>query len=130
MIGERRALQIVVVLACIVPISAGAFGVYSGSSFLADHPSSSLQDSHFRYLSGLLLAIGILFLTAVPRIERHGVRFRVLTGIVAVGCLARLAAALLLGPFSASVLFALAMELVVTPGVMLWQRRIQRAVNR
>ncbi len=42
-------------------------------------------DSHFRYLSGLLLAIGIGFASTVPRIEAQGGRFWLLTGIVMVG---------------------------------------------
>lgn len=116
MVGERRALQIAVLLACAVPIGAGLAGVYYGAPFLVDQPSSALHDSHFRYLSGLLLAIGFAYLGAVPNIERHAGRFRLLTLIVVTGGLARLAEAFLAGSASNSVVFALVMELVVTFG--------------
>ncbi len=81
-------------------------------------------DSHFRYLSGLLLGIGIAFATTIPGIERHTTRFRVLTGIVVVGGAGRLMSLLLRGAPDAAMLAALAMELVVTPALALWQARV------
>ena len=42
-------------------------------------------DSHYRYLSGLLLGIGLGFWTAIPNIEHEGHHFRLLAAIVVVG---------------------------------------------
>jgi hypothetical protein len=83
-------------------------------------------DSHFRYLSGLLLAVGLGFLSTIPRIETHGGRFRLLTGIVVMGGIGRLLSLLAIGLPSSTMLAALAMELAVTPGLAVWQHRVAR----
>jgi hypothetical protein len=86
-------------------------------------------DSHFRYLSGLLLAVGIGFVSTIPRIETHGGRFRLLTGIVVVGGIGRLASLLAAGPPSSMMIAALGMELLVTPGLAIWQSRVAHRSN-
>jgi hypothetical protein len=123
---ERRALQLAVALASLVPISAGAVGILLGGAMVGIVGASTDADSHFRYLSGLLLGLGIVFLSSVPRIERHGARFRLLGLLVVIGGLARLLSLCLRGGPSGPVLFALVMELAVTPGLVLWQARIAR----
>jgi predicted MFS family arabinose efflux permease len=84
-------------------------------------------DSHFRYLSGLLLAIGVGFVSTIPRIETHGDRFRLLSGIVVVGGIGRLLSLPTVGPLSPVMTAALVMELIVTPGLAVWQMRVARA---
>jgi hypothetical protein len=121
---ERRLLQIAVLLAGMVPVSAGAAGVFLGVSLLANAAPGSDLDSHFRYLSGLLLAVGLAFWATVPGIERHGTTFRLLGGIVVLGGLGRLAGVLLAGPPSRGMLLTLVMELGVTPLLCLWQARV------
>jgi hypothetical protein len=120
---ERRLLQIAVALGSLVPIIAGAAGILSGPAMVEASGTVS-ADSHFRYLSGLLFGIGIAFVTTIPRIERHTGRFRVLAGIVVAGGIGRLLSLLIRGAPDAAMLAALAMELVVTPALTLWQARI------
>ena len=86
-------------------------------------------DSHFRYLSGLLLGIGIGFVSTISRIETQGQRFLLLTGIVVAGGIGRLLAIPLFGPPSRAMAAAAVMELIVTPGLALWQRRVARAAR-
>jgi len=94
-----------------------------GTSLLGDTGNVSL-DSHFRYLSGLLLGIGIGFLTTIPNIERKSARFQLLTLIVVIGGIGRLAGVFLEGVPDNSMIAALGMELVVTPVLCLWQYRV------
>ena len=124
---ERRALQIAVALGSLVPISAGAAGILLGPR-LVDAAASGLidLDSHFRYLSGLLLAIGIGSVSTIPRIETHGRRFWLLTGIVVVGGLGRLMSLWAIGVPSVPMVAALGMELVITPGLAVWRWRVGR----
>lgn len=124
---ERRLLQAVIVLGCVVPILGGGYGVLRGLSMLGLAGTGVGADSHFRYLSGLLLGIGLGFLSTVPRIEAHSARFRLLAGIVVIGGFGRLLSVILTGAADPTTLFALAMELVVTPLLALWQGRIARA---
>ena len=122
---SRRILQIVVAAAGIVPVGAGLLGVLLGPGMiLAGGHVSVSQDSHWRYLSGLLLGIGVAFWSTIPRIEAAGRTFRLLTGIVVVGGLARLWALLTFGRPDAAMLFGLAMELLVTPALAVWQYQL------
>ena len=83
-------------------------------------------DSHFRYLSGLLLGIGLAFWSTIPGIERKGRMFQLLTAIVFIGGLARLYGVLIDGWPGAPMIGGLAMELVVTPLLCLWQALLAR----
>lgn len=125
---ERRMLQYVVGLGGLVPVTAGLYGVLFAAGLTGDRLSVT-GDSHYRYLSGLLLGIGLLFWSAIPAIEDRGGRIRVLTLVVVAGGLGRLAGLLLTGLPSLSMLGALAMELLVTPAICLWQLRVSHAVR-
>jgi hypothetical protein len=124
---EKRALQIMVAVGSLVPIVAGAAGVWLGPRLVDNHIEvSEGLESHFRYLSGLLLGIGLAYAASVPRIEKRERRFLLLTGIVVIGGLARLYSVVTYGPPTWSIAGALTMELLVTPGLWLWQRRIAK----
>ena len=120
-----RSLQVAVALGSLVPIGAGAAGMLLGPRMVgAVVVGSADLDSHFRYLSGLLLAIGLGYVSTIPRIETQGSRFRLLTWIVVVGGVGRLLSLLSIGPASPVMTAALVMELVVTPCLALWQYRV------
>jgi hypothetical protein len=122
--AELRALQIAVAIGGVVPVSAGLAGVLMGQDMAGSCASDVSADSHFRYLSGLLLGIGFAFWSTIPNVARHARRFRMLTAIVFLGGMGRLLSFIELGAPSASMLFGLAMELIVTPALCLWQARI------
>jgi len=87
---EKWFLQICVIAGGLVPVSAGLWGVLFGPAMISGNRIDAAMDSHFRYLSGLLLATGLGFWSTVPDIETKTARFRVLTGLVVVGGLGRL----------------------------------------
>lgn len=125
--GERRLLQAAVLIAGCVPVLGGLAGVILGSDVVnATSPDLASSDSHVRYLSGLLLGIGLVFWSLVPKIERAGDLFRAFTGLVVVGGVARLASVVASGLPSWVMLAALVMELAVTPLLCLWQHRLER----
>ena len=121
---QRLCLQFVMAIACLVPIAAGLSGALMGSGVLEKGSAGISEDSQFRYLSGLLLAIGLCFLSLVPKIERATAAMRALTFIVITGGLARLAGIAILGFPSRPMLGALALELAVTPLLCLWQAKL------
>src|ERR687893_234059 len=123
---ERRYLQRTVAVLALIPVSAGLFGVLFGPALTGDRVSVS-ADSHFRYLSGLLLGIGVIFWSTVPAIEEKTGRFRLLALLVVIGGLARLTGLLLTGVPSLYMLGGLAVELVVTPIIAIWQTRVANA---
>jgi hypothetical protein len=126
---EKRALQLAILAGGFVPVLAGGAGVLAGLGMIPHAAGDASLDSHFRYLSGLLLAIGVAFWSAVPDIERQGSRVRLLTAIVVTGGLARALGVLHEAPGGAMRL-ALVMELGVTPLICLWQARIAGRTNR
>ena len=129
--AERRLLQGAVAVACLVPLLAGLAGIAEGPAMVRGGAAMSADlDSHMRYLSGLLLGIGVAFLSCVPRIEGRGQVFQLLGGIVVVGGLARLGSLLAVGVPGLEHQLALGMELFVVPALMLWQARIARCWRR
>ena len=118
---ERRLLQQVIAVAALVPVLSGLSGVVFGFALTGDRTMSVSADSHFRYLSGLLLGIG---LCTIPSIEEKTTFFRFLTLVVVLGGIARLLGLWLTGVPSLTMLAALFMELVVTPVLCLWQTRV------
>ena len=86
----------------------------------------STADSHFRYLSGLLLGIGVTAWSLLPRIDSAGPTFRALTGVVVIGGLCRLASLALVGAPSSPMLGGLVMELLITPALAVWHWSFER----
>ncbi|MGE7206142.1 DUF4345 domain-containing protein [Sphingomonas sp. NPDC019816] len=124
---ERRLLQGVVAIACLVPLSIGGISVVLGPRWLGHAPVVPTDlDSQFRYVSGIFLGLGIAFVTCIPGIERKRARFRLLGLLVVAGGLARLGSWAMVGAPSAGHRLGLMMELVVVPLLMLWQARVAR----
>ena len=121
---EKRLLQRAVAIGGLVPVAAGLFGVLFGHAMTGDRDLSVSADSHFRYLSGLLLGIGLCFWSTIPNIEEKTTFFRFLTLIVVLGGVARLLGLWLTGIPSIAMLGGLFMELIYTPAMCLWQTRV------
>ena len=122
---ERRWLQIAIALLGLIPVSAGAAGALLGPAML-NEIGDAVLDSHFRYLSGVLLAIGLGYWTAIPRIELQGERIGILTLVVVGGGFCRALGMLLYGLPGGGMTAALAVELVLAPLIYLWQVRVAR----
>ena len=122
---SKRLLQALVALLALIPTSAGIAGIVLGPDFLRlDPPWPVDLDSHFRFLSGVFLAVGTGFYSCIPSIEAKGSRFRLLAALVFCGGLARLFSLIVSGLPSAGHLAGLGMELVAVPLLVLWQAKI------
>lgn len=125
---RKRLLQITVALLGLLPLSAGLAGVILGPEFLRGPIAPTVDlDSHFRYLSGIFLGVGLIFYATIPAIERKTTLFRVAAALVALGGLARLVSLLSVGAPSVGHLVGLGLELVVVPLLALWQGRVAAA---
>jgi hypothetical protein len=127
---ERTLLRLAVGIFALIPISAGIAGIWLGAAMTGEDAHAVALDSHVRYLSGILLAIGLAFWATLPTIERRTARFQLLTFLVFIGGLGRLLGVALMGLPSKPMLGGLVMELVVTPLICLWQMRVARRVDR
>jgi hypothetical protein len=117
--APRNILRLCVCLAATVPVVGGAWGVIDSLGGV-----SGWSADHYRYLSGLLLAIGLGFWSTVPNIERRTQRFRLLTGLVVIGGLCRLLGVALGDHLTLPVALALVLELVATPLLCVWQAQV------
>lgn len=117
--AHRNALRLCVCLVGAVPVVGGAWGAIESLGGV-----SAWSVDHYRYLSGLLLAVGLGFWSTVPNIERRTQRFRQLTGLVAIGGLCRLLGVALGDPVTVPVVVTLVLELAVTPLLCAWQGQI------
>jgi hypothetical protein len=125
---ETRMLQATVGVLAVVPVAAGLAGIVQGPRFLgAEAPWPADLDSHFRFLSGTFLALGLAWYSCIPDIARKTGRFRLLALLTFAGGLARLVSLGLAGALSAGHLYGLGAELVVVPVLVLWQARIAAA---
>ncbi|QPC85816.1 DUF4345 domain-containing protein [Mesorhizobium sp. NBSH29] len=128
MMQEKRALQAIVSVLAAVPVMAGLAGVVMGPAFLkTPQPWPADLDSHFRFLSGVFLAVGVAWYSCVPHIETRTNRVRLLGAITVSGGAARLVSLVLAGAPSAGHIYGLAAELIAVPLLILWQRRIARS---
>jgi Flp pilus assembly protein TadB len=125
---EKRLLQIAIAIAGLIPVTAGMWGGLRGIAMLG-YWGDAAVDSHFRYLSGLLLAIGVAYWTTIPDIERQGARISLLTLIIVTGGFFRAFGMLADGSPGPIMTAALVVELAVTPLLYLWQLRIARDVS-
>ncbi len=125
---ERRLLQATVAAASLVPLAMGGLSILRSADVLKgmEPPFPVDLDSHYRYLSGLLLGIGLVFVASIPRIERRRTVFLTLGAVILVGGLARLWSLLEVGAPSVGHRFGLGMELFAVPLIVLWQGRVAR----
>jgi len=123
---EKRALQVAVALAGLIAVGAGMVGGLHGTLMLGDWGDVNL-DSHFRYLSGLLLGLGVAYWSTIPEIERHEARLGLVTLIVVTGGFFRALGLLASGSPALPMRVALVVELVGAPLLYLWQRRVAHA---
>lgn len=128
---EKRALQTVVAVACLLPLLVGGASVVHGPAIFG-HPADLPRDldSQFRYVSGIFFALGLGFVSCIPSIERKGPRFRLLGALVVVGGLSRAVSLAAFGAPSAGHLLGLAMEVLVVPLLLLWQANLAARLNQ
>ncbi len=121
---SKKFLQIAIAVGGLVPVSAGLCGIILGPQMITN--ALAPLDSHYRYLSGLLLGIGLGFWSCIPNIEHQTERAQILTAIVVIGGVGRVTSLWAAGIPDTPMLLALGMELLVTPLLCFWQYRISR----
>jgi hypothetical protein len=125
----RRLLQIVVAVAGLLGVILGLTGVLFGTMH-ADLSGDVVLDSYVRFGKGVLLAIGLIYWSSIPQIERHGDRIALITVILVVGSLSRLVSLADHGVPTLGILGNLIAGLVFVPLVWLWQRHVASVAQR
>ena len=126
---ERKLLQLAFACAGLALVGFGVAGVIFGANFM-DLTGNVVMDSYIRFLKGMLLAIGLIYWSAIPDIERHGERISLVTFILVLGAVPRLMAVIGHGVPTIGILVGLGGELIAAPLLWLWQRHIASVALR
>jgi hypothetical protein len=126
---ERSLLQIAVAVAGLIGVVLGLTGVLFGTMH-ADLSGDVVLDSYVRFGKGVLLAIGLIYWSSIPQIERHGDRIALITLILVSGSLSRLFSLAGHGVPTLGIISNLIAGLVFVPLVWLWQRHVASRAQR
>ena len=126
---ERKLLQIAFAIAGLVLVAFGLAGVFFGATFV-DLSGNVVMDSYIRFLKGMLLAIGLIYWSSFPDIERNGERISLVTFILVLGAVPRLMAVIGHGVPTIGIIISLVGELIVAPLLWGWQRRVAGIAQR
>lgn len=125
--NSPRLFRIIVAILALIPISAGGAGVMYGLSFPGFVVVTANADaaSHFRFLSGIFLAMGLAYWTVAIDLGNWLSRFQLLAALTIAGGVARGASLFADGAPSVGHLLGLGMELLVVPAMLLWSLRLR-----
>ena len=126
---ERKLLQATVAVAGFAGVVLGLTGVLFGTLY-ADLSGDAVLDSYVRFGKGVLLAIGLVYWSCIPRVELRGDRISLVTFILALGTLSRLFSAVGHGVPTLGIVANLITGLILVPLLWLWQRHVASAAQR
>jgi hypothetical protein len=126
---ERKLLQIAIAFAGLIGVGFGLAGVVFGVAF-TDVFDDGAIDSSVRFYKGMLLAIGLIYWSCIPEIERRGERLSLATFILVCGAASRLMAVIAHGVANLGMLLTLIAGLILVPLLLLWQRHVAQAAQR
>jgi hypothetical protein len=126
---ERKLLQATVAIAGLAGVILGLTGVLFGTLH-TDLSGDAVLDGYVRFGKGVLLAIGLIYWSCVPQIERRGDRISLITFVLVVGSLSRLISAVGHGVPTIGIVANLIAGLILVPLLWLWQRRIAAQAQR
>ena len=120
---ERKLLQATVAVAGFAGVVLGLTGVLFGTLY-ADLSGDAVLDGYVRFGKGVLLAIGLVYWSCIPRVELRGDRISLVTFILALGTLSRLFSAVGHGVPTLGIVANLITGLILVPLLWLWQRHV------
>ena len=126
---ERKLLQIAFALAGLVLVVFGLAGVFFGADF-ADLSGHVEMDSYFRFLKGMLLAIGLIYWSCIPKVEQRADRISLVTFILVFGTVSRLLSVVGHGVPTLGIVLNLIAGLVLVPLLWLWQQHVAALAQR
>lgn len=126
---ERKLLQAAVAVAGFAGVFLGLTGVLFGTLY-ADLSGDVVLDGYVRFGKGLLLAIGLIYWSCVPQVERRGDRISLVTFILVFGTLSRLFSVVGHGVPTLGIVANLIAGLILVPLLWLWQRHVAARAQR
>ena len=126
---ERKLLQIAVAVAGFAGVMLGLTGVLFGTLH-TDLSGDVVLDSYVRFGKGVLLAIGLIYWSCIPKVEQRADRISLVTFILVFGTLSRLLSVVGHGVPTLGIVLNLTAGLVLVPLLWLWQRHVTALAQR
>lgn len=128
--AEKRLLQIAILCALPLSVVVATRSIAIGPGWIGGAGAVPTDlDSHFRYLSGIFLAMLAGYASCIPDVERKGTRLRLIAALTVAGGLGRAWSLVDVGAPSLGHRIGLGLELVVVPLIVLWQARVARRMG-
>jgi hypothetical protein len=122
----KRGLQLTLAILSMIPISVGIMGIVLGTSrWLPADIITPEFDSHYRYIAGYYVSLGMLGLWMIPRVEKHRSLFQIICASVFIGGIGRVVSIVQVGLPGSMALFFTAFELCF-PLLLFWQAKLSR----
>jgi hypothetical protein len=109
----------------LVAILFGVTGVFFGTS-LSGVTLGVTMEGYVRFIKGVLIAAGLIYWSAIPRLEARGERIGVVSFLLVFGAAGRLLAVVGHGFPTVGLMVSLIGELVVVPLLWWWHRSYVR----
>ncbi|MEN9518615.1 MAG: hypothetical protein RLZZ381_1203 [Cyanobacteriota bacterium] len=122
----KKGLQFILAILSMIPILIGLLGITQGTTRWL--PAGSITpdfDTHYRYITGYYLSLGMLGFWMIPKIEQHTGLFRIICASVFMGGVGRVFSIIQVGMPNLLALMFTGLELCF-PLLLLWQAKISR----
>ena len=126
---ERMLLQMAVAVAGFAGVILGLTGVLFGTLY-ADLSGDVVLDSYVRFGKGVLLAIGLIYWSCIPKVEQRADRISLVTFILVFGTVSRLLSVVGHGVPTLGIVLNLIAGLVLVPLLWLWQQHVAALAQR
>lgn len=122
---ERTLLQVAFATVGLVAILFGVTGVFFGTSLSGVNLGVTME-GYVRFIKGVLIAAGLIYWSAIPRMEAGGERISVVSFLLVFGAAGRLLAVFGHGFPTVGLMVSLVGELIVVPLLWWWHRSYVR----
>jgi hypothetical protein len=122
----KQGLQFTIGILSMIPILIGLLGITQGTTrWLSASNITPDFDSHYRYITGYYLSLGMLGFWMIPKIEQHTELLRIICASVFMGGVGRAFSIVRVGMPNLLALMFTGLELCF-PLLLLWQAKIPR----
>jgi hypothetical protein len=123
----KRGLQVTITIFSVLPLLVGGLGIVLGTTrWLPAQMITADFDSHYRYIAGYYVSLGLLGLWVAPKIEKHTGLLRIICASIFIGGLGRVASIVQVGlPGPMATVFTI-FELCFPLVLLLWQAKVSR----